>query len=49
MEQSFRLMPECIGDLSDRVGELALQVRDNLQLRDRVTRIEARLGLTPDS
>jgi len=49
MDQSFRLLSERIGDLSDRVGDLALQVRDNLQLRGRVTKMEARVGLTPDS
>ena len=49
IDQSFRLLSERIGDLSDRVGELGLQVRDNLQLRDRVTKIEARLGLPSDS
>ena len=49
MDQSFRLLSDRIGDLSDRIGELAAQVRDNLELRDRVTKIEARLGLTPNA
>jgi hypothetical protein len=34
MDQSFRLLSDRIGDLSDGVGEIAVQVRDNLQLRD---------------
>jgi ABC-type transporter Mla subunit MlaD len=49
MDQSFRLLSDRIGDLSERVGFLAEQVRDNLELRDRVTKIEARLGMTPNS
>lgn len=49
MDQSFRLLSDRVGDLSDRVGELALHVGDNLQLRDRVTKIEARLGLTSNA
>jgi hypothetical protein len=49
MDQGFRLLSDRMGDLSDGMGELAEQVRDNLQLRDRVTKIEARLGLMPSS
>ena len=49
MEQGFRLLLDRVGDLCNRIVELAGQVRDNLELRDRVTRIEARLGLPSDS
>jgi hypothetical protein len=49
MDQIFRRQSDRISDLSDRIGELAVQVRDNLQLRDRLTKIEMRLGLTPNS
>jgi hypothetical protein len=49
MEQTFRLLAASMGDLSDRVGELVLQVRDNLQFARSGDQIEARLGLTSDS
>ncbi len=42
MDQGFRL-------LSDRLGDLAGEIRSNLELRDRVAKIEGRLGLTPNS
>lgn len=49
MEQPFRVLAAFMGDLSDRLGELALQVRDNLQFARSGDQIEARLGLTSDS
>jgi hypothetical protein len=49
MDQNFRLLSDRFNDLSDRIGDLAVQVRDSLELRDRVSKIEALLRLTPNS
>jgi hypothetical protein len=43
VDPGFRLLSDPISDLSDRIGEIAVQVRNNLELGKRVTKIEWRL------